>query len=178
MPARFPQIAVLRDGKKLLIRPFANQDADALYDFFQDLPMETRKFAWDDISNKGLIERWAQGIDYSKVLPLLALDGSTVVADATLHRRNSGPLRHVGRLKWLIGEDYRGQGLGTTLVNQFITIAREDGLRQLTCMLIGEAEADAIRTLKELGFDQYVIPEYGADPDGQAHDMVKLVLKL
>jgi hypothetical protein len=45
-------------------------------------------------------------------------------------------------------------------------------------MLIGEAEADAIRTLKELGFDQYVIPEYGADPDGQAHDMVKLVLKL
>ena len=178
MPARFPQIAVLRNGKRVLIRPFANQDTDGLFDFFQKLPPETRKFAWDDISNRGLIERWAVGIDYSKVLPLIALDGSTVVADATLHRRNSGPLRHVGRIKWLIGEDYWGQGLGTTLVNQFITIAREDGLRQLTCMLIAESEADAIRTLSELGFDQYVIPGYGADPDGQAHDMVKLVLQL
>lgn len=178
MPARFPQIAVLRDGKKLLIRPFANHDTDGLYEFFQGLPDETRKFAWDDITNRALIERWAQRIDYSKVLPLLALEGSAIVADATLHRRNSGPLRHVGRIKWLIGENYRGQGLGTTLVNQFITIAREDGLRRLTCMLIGEAEADAIRTLSELGFDRYVIPGYGADPEGQAHDMVKLVLQL
>ena len=41
-------------------------------------------------------------------------------------------------------------------MNQFITIAREDGLRQLTCMLIGEAEADAIRTLSELGFDPLI----------------------
>ena len=178
MPARFPQIAVLRDGRKVLIRPFASQDTDGLFDFFQKLPLETRKFAWDDISNLALIERWARSIDYSKALPLLALDGSTIVADATLHRRHGGPLRHVGRIKWLIGEAYRGQGLGTTFVNQFITIAREDGLRQLTCMLIADAEVDAIRTLSELGFSRYVIPGYGADPDGQAHDMVKLVLQL
>jgi len=38
---------------------------------------------------------------------------------------------------------YRGLGLGTVLVNDFIRIARHDGLRHLTCMLVADFEADA-----------------------------------
>ena len=178
MPHRFPQETALRDGRRLLIRPFTQLDGAALRDFFNRLPVEYRRFAWDNIEDPAVIERWIQNIDYGKVLPLLALDGQKIVADATLHRRDHGPLRRVGRLKWLIDPEYRGVGLGTSLVNTMIGIASEQGLRHLTTLLISDLEADAVATLIELGFEQVSFAGYGADADGEPHDMVKLTLAL
>lgn len=178
MPEQFPQEAVLRDGRRLLIRPFVAGDADALFEFFQNLPTELRRFAWEDVDKRSTIDGWARELDYAKALPLLALDGKRIVADATLHCRRGGPLRLVGRLKWLIDPAYRGAGLGTLLVNKFIATARLRGLRHLTCMLISDLEADAVATLRDLGFAPYAIPRYGTDPDGNQHDMVKMVLEL
>ena len=178
MPHLYPQEAALRDGRRVLIRPFSENDVDALHGFFKSLPMETRRFAWAPIEKRATVERWAENLDYAKALPLLAFDGKKIVADATLHRRDGGPLRLVGRIKWLLDPEYRGVGLGMTLVNQFIDIARENGLRHLTAMLISDVEADAIKTLTDLGFKTFVIPGYGTDPEGAQHDMTKLVMKL
>ncbi|MCM2317688.1 MAG: GNAT family N-acetyltransferase [Thermoanaerobaculia bacterium] len=178
MPNRYPQEAALRDGRRLLIRPFEEKDSKALYEFFMRLPNESRRFAWDPIDDPHLVESWGRDLDYAKTLPLLALDGTKIVADATLHRRHGGPLRLVGRIKWLIDPAYRGIGLGTLLVNHFIGVARQNGLRHLTAMLISDLEVDAIETLTTLGFKTTVIPGYGTDPDGGQHDMTKMVLKL
>jgi len=180
MPDRFPQEAVLRDGRRVMIRPFAEHDTESLFSFFQRLPTDIRRFAWDNIEDRSLIETWGGNIDYSRVLPLVAVNGhhNKIVADATMHCRDRGPLRLVGRVKWLLDPEYRGQGLGITLVNNFISIARDYGLRHLSCMPIADLEEDAIQTLTDLGFEKYSIPDYGADPDGRAYDMVKLVLKL
>jgi GNAT superfamily N-acetyltransferase len=178
MPNRYPQEAALRDGRRVLIRPFTERDTDHLYEFFQRLPIETRRFAWDRIDDRNVVESWGRNIDYGKVFPLLAVDNTRIVADATLHRRENGPLRRVGRIKWLLDPEYRGLGLGTLLVNDLIHIGRENGMRHLSCMLISDVEADAIRTLEGLGFSSQITPEYGTDPDGYQHDMTKLVLRL
>ena len=178
MSIRYPQEAVLRDGRRLLIRPFTENDVDALYEFFHHLPEDVRRFAWDRIDNRALIESWGRELDYGKVLPLLALEGRKIVADATLHRREGSPLRLVGRVKWLIDPAYRGVGLGSLLINNFIATARSNGLRHLTCMLVSDFEADAVETLRNLGFQSYTIPGYGTDPDGNQHDMVKLTLRV
>jgi GNAT superfamily N-acetyltransferase len=178
MPHTYPQEAVLRDGRRVLIRPFARRDVDDLYSFFQRLPEENRRFAWDRIDDRRLVERWGRELDYGKVFPLLALDGSRIVADATLHRRERGPLRLVGRIKWLLDPEYRGAGLGMLLVNHFISSARANGLRHLSCMLISDLEADAIRTLEGLGFEATRFAGYGTEPDGNQHDMTKLVFRL
>jgi GNAT superfamily N-acetyltransferase len=178
MPNRFPQEAALRDGRRLMIRPFTESDAPGLRGLFRRLPADVRRFAWDNIDDPAVVQRWAGNIDYGKVLPLLALHGRTVVADATLHRREHGPLRLAGRIKWLLDPAYRGAGLGTILVSHFVSIARANGLRHLTCMLISDLEADAIKTLRDQGFESFTVPGYGTDPDGQAHDMTKMVLKL
>lgn len=178
MPHRYPQEAVLRDGRRVLLRPFAQNDAAALHDFFGRLPAEYKRFAWDNVENRALLDSWAQNIDYSRVFPLVAIDGKKIVADATLHQRDRGPLRLVGRIKWMIDPDHRSAGLGTLLVNHLINIARERGLRHVNCMLISDLEADAVETLQTLGFKSYVQPGYGTDPDGNQHDMTKLILKL
>lgn len=178
MPHRFPHEAVLRDGRRVLIRPFTENDTDALWTFFHHLPEDVRRFAWDRIDDRSLIDAWGRNLDYAKAFPLLALDGSKIVADATLHRRGAGPLRLVGRIKWLIDPEYRGSGLGTLLVNHFITTARNHGLRHLTCMLISDLENDAVKVLLDLGFEAHTFPGYGTDPDGAAHDMTKMLLRL
>jgi GNAT superfamily N-acetyltransferase len=177
MPHRYPQEAVLRDGRRVLLRPFTQNDTAALYDFFHRLPTDYKRFAWDNVDNRALIEEWGRSIDYAKVYPLLAVDGQRVVADATLHRLG-GPLRLVGRIKWMLDPAFRGAGLGTTLVNHLIDTARDRGMRHVNCMLISDLEADAVRTLTHLGFRSYVQPGYGTDPDGNQHDMTKLILKL
>ncbi len=168
----------MRDGRKVLIRPFQESDTEALWTFFQELPVEVRRFAWHNLDDRALIESWGRNIDYSANLPLLAFDDQRVVADATLKRRHGGPLRLVGRLAWLLDPEYRGQGLGTLLINNFIRIGRAYGLRHLTCMLISDLEADAVATLSGLGFQEIPVPSYGSDPDGNPHDMSKLVLQL
>jgi GNAT superfamily N-acetyltransferase len=178
MPQQYPQQAVLRDGRKILLRPFASSDTEALFQFFHSLPSNYRRFAWDNIDSRELIETWGRSIDYGKVFPLLALDGSRIVADATLHRRAGGPLRLVGRIKWMIDPAFRGVGLGTLLVNNLVKIARERGLRHVNSMLISDLEADAVKTLEGLGFVSFVQPGYGTDADGNQHDMTKLILRL
>jgi len=178
MPHRYPQEAALRDGRRVLIRPFEPRDAPALSAFFGRLPGEVRRFAWDNIGDGKLVQEWARNIDYAKAFPLLACDGERIVADATLHRRHGGPLRLVGRIKWLIDPEFRGVGLGTLLVNLLIGVASGHGLRHLSCMLISDLETDAITTLEGLGFEKLMVPDYGADPDGNAHDMAKLWVRL
>ena len=178
MPQRYPQEAVLRDGRRVLLRPFTEKDVDALYDFFHRMPVEYRRFAWDNVDNRALIGTWGRTIDYGKVFPLLAVDGTRIVADATLHLRKGGPLRLVGRVKWMVDPAWRGVGLGTSLVNHLVGIGRERGLRHLSTLLISDLEADAVQTLESLGFKSYVEPGYGTDPDGNQHDMTKLILKL
>ena len=178
MPTTYPMEAALRDGRRLLIRPFTSRDTEALWQFFQRLPQRYRRFAWDRIDDRSVIERWGRMVDFSKAYPLLAFDGNRIVADATLHRRDGGPLRHVGRVKWLVDQDYRGLGLGTQLIHQFIRIGKANGLRHLSCMLISDLEADAVQTLENLGFQKHVVAGYGADPDGAEHDMTYLTLRL
>ncbi len=175
---RYPQEAVLRDGRRVAVRPFESGDADALHEFFLRLPEEIRRFSWDRIEQRGVVDTWAANIDYGKVFPLLALDGARIVGDATLHRRDHGPLRLVGTIKWLLDPEFREVGLGSILVNHLIDAARANGLRHLTCMLISDVEADAVETLSALGFEPYAVPGYGTDPDGGSHDMTKLVFTL
>jgi RimJ/RimL family protein N-acetyltransferase len=172
---RYPTQAVLRDGRHVLIRPFHANDAEELHRFFCRLPLAVQRFAWDKIEQRSLIDSWAANIDYEKAFPLLAFDGPRIVADASLHRRDYGPLRLVGRIKWLLDPNFRGVGLGAMLVNLLMDTARERGLRHLTCMLISDLEQDAVDVLTPLGFKEYRIPGYGADPDGNVHDMSKLV---
>lgn len=178
MPHQYPIEAALRDERRVLLRPFGASDTDALYDFFKRLPESDRRFAWDRIEDRQTIERWSQNLDYDKVFPILAISGTRIIADATLHRREGGPLRLVGRLKWLIDPDFRGVGLGVLLVNRLIGIAQNMGLRHLTCLLISDLEAEAIRVLQKMGFTATSFPDYGTDPDGNQHDMTKMVLKL
>jgi GNAT superfamily N-acetyltransferase len=168
----------LKDGTRVLVRRLAQSDGAALYAFFQRQPVELRRLAWDDVDNRDLVEAWARDVNYESTLPLIAVDGTKIIADATLRYRERGPLRLVGRVRWFIDTEYRGRGLGTSLANRLITVARENGLRFLSCMLSTRLESRDIEILTERGFAATHFPGYGTDPDGAPEDMTYLVCKL
>jgi len=178
MSIRFPQEAHLRDERRLLIRPFAEGDVSAVWEFFNRLPVPIRRYAWDDFERRETVEAWARDLDYDKAVPLLAMDGDKVVGEARLTYRDGGPLRLVGRIQWLLEPEYRGAGLGTLFVNDFMTMARDSGLKHLTCMLFPDLDEAAMVTLQNLGFESFPIPRYGVDPDGNQKDVVKMVIEL
>ena len=178
MPITFPQEVGLRDARRVIIRPLAEYDTDALFAFFQSLPEGAKRRAWDRVEDREVVQRWAEQGDHEKAVSLLAIDGTTIVADASLHYRRYGPLRFVGRVKWLIDPAWHGAGVGTALITNFIQMARDNGLRRLTCMLMDGLEDDAVETLTTMGFEAHRIPNYGADPDGNPRDMMKMVLEL
>lgn len=178
MAKHYPLQVSLRDGRRVLLRPFTEGDTRALAEFFHRLPLEVRRFAWDRIDDPAVVETWGRNIDYGKVFPLLAMDGPRIVADATLHRHESGPLRLVGRIKWLCDPEWRNVGLSTAIITQFISIARDNGLRHLSTLLISDLESRAIQVLSDLGFASHRLPGYGVDPDGGAHDMTFMIYTL
>ena len=91
MPITFPQEVGLRDARGVLIRPFAEPDADALHAFFTSLPEDTKRYAWDRIEHREVVDQWIQDLDHESVVSLIALDGARIIADATLHYRRYGP---------------------------------------------------------------------------------------
>jgi len=178
MPISFPQEAVLRDERRVLLRPFTSDDTDSVLEFFRSLPPVVQRAAWDRIDKRDVVESWARDLDHDKVVPVMALDGTRVVAHASLHYRKDGPLRRVGNLRWLLDPAYRGAGLGTMIVDLFSQMARDNGLTHVTCMLIDGLEDDARKTLRSLGFEEHRLAGYGTDPDGNTADMLKMILQV
>ena len=76
MPQRFPQEAVLRNGARVLIRPFTARDTDALWQFFQRLPKDVQRLAWDHIDDRSVVNEWGRSHD---VKNLFIVDGSVFV---------------------------------------------------------------------------------------------------
>ena len=176
----YPKEATLRDGSRVILRLLKEDDTDALYAFFTSLSKKARQFLYDDVTDRSVIEGWTRNINYENVLPLLAvIDSGEIIADATLHRRKFGPLRHVGRIRIVVRDDYLNRGVATLLTKELIKLGRKSRLRILSCMLAQEGEKEAIETLEALGFKKVaIIPLYAMDLDGNVDNVVMLIKNL
>jgi GNAT superfamily N-acetyltransferase len=176
---QYPKEVTLRDGTKAILRPLNENDTEALFKFFNSLSKKARQFLYDDVTDRSVVEGWTKNINYNYVLPLLAVVNGEIAADATLHRREFGPLRHVGRIRIVVGDNYLGKGIATILTDELVNIAREGKLRIVSCMLAQNGEKEAIETLEALGFKKIaIIPLYMMDLDGNVDNVSMLIKNL
>jgi GNAT superfamily N-acetyltransferase len=175
----YPKDVVLRDGGRLTIRPVEEGDEQALLAFFLSVPEEERFFLKEDVTSPEVIGRWVRERDYARALPLLALDGSNVVADAVLIRRRGTSRSHVGEIRVVVAPSYRERGLGTTLIRELCDIADDAGLEKVLFELVTDREGEAIRAAEWLGFLRAATIEGGAvDTLGHHHDVVLMAMPL
>ena len=178
LKVRYPKYATLRDGRVVVTRPMVVTDEKAMLSFFRGIPAEDRVFLKDDVTNAEVIAAWCRDLDYERILPLVAEAGGGLVADATLHQRRAGWMRHAARVRVVIAPAYRGKGLGTQLINELIAIAEETDLEKMDVELMGDQKA-AIAAFQNLDFRQVaVFPDHVKDLTGKKHDLVVLVRDL
>ena len=175
---QFPKTVKLKDGKKATLRPLRKDDEKDFHKLFLGIPERERMFIKHRVTDVKVIRDWCRKIDYGHNLPLLALIGGKIVADATLHQQLGGWKRHVGRVSVLVHPEFRGRGLARALIGEIIELARSAGLERVEAEFIGE-QAAAMKMFAMLGFSKLVhLEDYVKDMQAIKHDYILMGLDL
>jgi GNAT superfamily N-acetyltransferase len=155
-----PKEITLKDGGKVTLRLLVPEDEDRLVALFKDISYSDLRELRDNVLDERVPRRWCRHINYDRVLPVVAEAEGRLVADATLHRRATAPVERVARFRTYVHPSYRHRGLGTTLLNEMMTIARDLGVKTLVVELFVD-QIRLITMLEGYGFRrQAVIPAY------------------
>ena len=149
----YPKTIMLRDGAKVELRPLEAGDKVRLLQFFERIPAEERVLlVKENVTAPEVIYAWTTTMDFEKVVPIIAVVGDDIVADATLHRSRTMARRHIGELRVVVDPAYSGVGLGRRLIRELLDIAVELGLHSATFELVAQMEKAAIMAANSVGF--------------------------
>ena len=165
----------LKDGTKALLRPMVAEDVDALHEFFIAVPKEELRYLREDVSATSVIRSWADSLDYTRVLPILAVKDGKIIGDATLHRRQFGWKWHVGMVRVFVHKDCRKVGLGHRMIEEIVDLARKLELEKLITE-VPDNNTPAINAFRKAGFGRAaVIPNLVKDRENRPIDVVVMV---
>jgi L-amino acid N-acyltransferase YncA len=144
---------------------------------FATVSEDDTKYMRDNVKEPTAIQAWVDELDYSRVIPLVAVVNDDIVGDATLHL-GQGPYRHRAEVRVFLTKPYRQRGLGTAMLQALIDVAKRLNLHLLTVEIITDRTSD-IRAFRGLGFQtQTTLPDYFMMPDGETLDVVLMILPL
>jgi RimJ/RimL family protein N-acetyltransferase len=170
----YRHLITLPDGLRVLLRPLTPKDRDALVALYVGLPASETQYFRSNIASPEVVSAWAEKPDYASVFPLVAVVGDRIVGNATLHL-SKGYTRHVAQIRIFLLQEYRRQGIGTTMIRAQVEIARKLGLHQLIAE-VAETQPQVIHAFERLGFErQFAWKDMFMTPEGETLDMVVLV---
>jgi acetyltransferase len=169
---QYPKTIKLKDGSSVTVRPLRPTDEKRFHEFFCEVPPNERLLFKHRVTDIAVIREWCQRIDPGRILPLLAVSGDKIIADASLHQTLGGWKRHIGRISVVVHPAARGKGLARILVTELIEIAGNLGLEKLEAEFLGDQKS-ARYVFSELGFNELVfLEDYVKDMQALAHDYV------
>lgn len=173
----FREMVTLRDGTYVLLRPMVPDDESRLKEFYSAVSDDDLRLFRDRVKEPALIHSWSDSLDYTRVLPMLALVKDRVVGNVSLHFCE-GPKRHMAEIRFFLAKDFRRRGLGTKMLRTLIDLARKQGLGILMVEVVAD-DANTVKALEGLGFKpQATLRDGFMFPDGEAHDLVLLSMPL
>jgi L-amino acid N-acyltransferase YncA len=173
----YRQVFTLKDGARVLVRPLTVEDRQHMLDLFLPVGPEDKRYIRHDINNPAVIESWIDGLDYSKVLPLVAMVNNRIAGVASLHFRE-GPARHRAEVRIFLAKDFRQRGVGTRMLSGLIELARRRSLYLLDVEIVSD-QSHMIKAFHNLGFEtKCILEDFHMMPDGDLRDVYYLVLRL
>ena len=147
-------------------------DADALHAFFCSIPEEDLLFLRRDVTDRQVIESWAQDVATEQTYTLLAERDGRVVGEASIHRSRVPWTAHVGEVRVVVDAEHRQLGLGSALVQAIFLEALERGVEKLIAEMTPDQKG-AISVFQKLGFRvEGLFQAHVRDRQGQKHDLV------
>lgn len=173
----YRQLVTLRDGTRVLLRPLTADDRQGLIDLFVPVPSEERKYMRHDVSDRELVGAWAVKVDYTTVLPVVAVVGDRIVGEVSLHF-GTGPARHRAEVRIFLARDFRRRGLATRMIQAVTDLSRRRNLYLLEVYSPTDRTSD-IKAFMNLGFELLCsYTDYMMLPDGDLCDVTHLGLRL
>jgi len=172
-PSHYEQEWPLRGGGHYEIRPIRPDDANMLQTFVRSLSPESRYFRFvSSISElpARMLSRYTL-IDYDREMALVAVYRERVAAgdgEFTETERIIGVSRYITNpdstsceFSLVVGEDFKGQGIGSRLMLSIMDFARSKGLSEIDGLVLTHND-NMLKLMKSLGF---AIKSYPDDPD-------------
>ncbi|MDA0264770.1 MAG: GNAT family N-acetyltransferase [Chloroflexi bacterium] len=150
----YPKDIVLRDGDKVSVRPLNPDDKVRLLEFFERIPEEERYYLKENVASAKVIQGWTANLDLAKVIPIVAVAGDAIVADATLHLNRTPARSHLGEVRVVVDPAYREVGLGGRLIREILDIAASLGLTKVVFELVAQREKEAVCAAERVGFKE------------------------
>ncbi len=150
----YPKDIMLRDGAKVSVRPLEPGDKVRLLEFFERVPEEERYYLKENVVSAKVIHGWTTNMDFSKVIPIVAVSRGAIVADATLHLNRIPARQHLGEVRVVVDPAYREVGLGGRLIREILDIAAALGLAKVVFELVALRENEAVCAAERAGFKE------------------------
>jgi acetyltransferase len=152
-PRQWESPETLRGGEQLLIRPIMPEDEPALLSFLKRTDQEDirlRFFSALRHFSHHFVARLTQ-LDYGRTMAFVALDPASreILGVVRLH---ANPDHRTAEFAILVRSDFKGRGLGTTLMKSAIRYAKAEGYRSITGEVLAENHP-MLRLCRELGFE-------------------------
>ncbi len=152
----YPKTVSLKDGTDVTLRPMTPEDLDRSHRFFLSVPEEDRLYLRVDVARRENIAIRMEDTDAEERWRLVAVHDDDIVGDSILIQPQHGWAQHTGEVRCIVAEDFRGRGLGWTLLSELF----QEATRRRVEILFGKAiptETAALRIVEKLGFRREAI---------------------
>jgi RimJ/RimL family protein N-acetyltransferase len=168
----YPKEVELRNGETVTFRLMTPSDEVALLEFFKKLPEKDRLFLREDVTDPEVLHLWAKNLDYSSIIPIIAVKDNMIIGDASLHMETHGWSTHVGEIRLAVSRSYRHKGLGFKLTRDLFHLALSLKLEKVVAQMM-ENQVAVIQILKSIGFKkEAVLKDHVKDLNGKKHDLL------
>jgi RimJ/RimL family protein N-acetyltransferase len=167
--------AVLKDGRRVLLRTYKPSDKEALVSMYAGLSQESLRWSMPPY-NRERIERMTS--DLENRIILLAFDGPKVVGHLQISLAANARFRGTGDLFIYLHQDFQNAGLGAALMKEGIALARARRVHRVELTVVAENHR-AIRLYEKVGFQREGLKRenYLAE-DGKYHDEIEMGILL
>lgn len=171
-PDGYPKQAELRGGQMVTLRLMTPEDAGLLHEFFCRIPAADLLFLRRDVTQRAVIDQWAERVRRGQVVTVFALQGNKLVGEASLHTNSVPWSEHVGEVRVVVDQNSRLGGLGTRLTSEVFLLAIQRGIGKIVAEMTIEQKA-AIAVFQKLGFRvEGLLRNHVRDRAGAPHDLV------
>ena len=176
--ARYPRTVPLAGGGTLTLRLMTRDDVAAVLAFAKSLDPDELLYLRVNITEPGVVERWAHYIEAGRTETVLALDGESVAGEVSLLHNRTSWTRHLGEIRLQVAPRHRRRGLARLLVDEAEWIARALNLRMLTArMTLDQTAAQSF--FRQIGFQrEAVLWDYVMTVDGRTRNLLVATKRL
>ena len=166
---------VLKDGRRVQVRLYEQDDFEGLVSMYSTLSEETLKWALPPYDRRK-IAAWID--DLPSTIMLVAVSEDKIVGHLMITTMPSRRVRYTGELHVFLHQDFQNVGLGAAMTGESLRLARARGMHRIGLFVVSDNER-AIRLYEKLGFEREGLRrETDITEDGRYHDLVVMGILL